>query len=732
MPIEKSSPSPLPYGVARREQLLKSFYGTLTPVETEVTYKLALFCAAVTMLLLPLLYLSLIGLTSYAVYWHAVENLILFQKISSKRMAAFLYVAPLFVGVVLVFFLVKPLLAPRAQESRKRTLRPQDEPILHAFVEKLCATVGAPMPSRIQVDCEINASAGLRRGFRSLFGRKDLVLTVGLPLVEGLTLDQLAGVLAHEFGHFAQGAGMRLSYVVRSINFWFARVVHGRDQWDEQLKEAAQTNSGGIAMAVGLARGAVWLSRKILAGLMFVGHAISCYLMRQMEFDADRYETRLVGAEVFESTSREMNYLGAAWQRSIHDISISWNDGHLVDNLPRLVANHRRQIEPDLLAKISESVQQSKTSFFDTHPADHERIQSARKEKGAPILRTDFPAEVLFRDLATLSRQVSKAFYEEQLESEIDATALVPIETLLARQSHLRADLQSFGRLLGLPFDIFEPPLPRLASEAPDAASALARLAEIRREQQQNAEELEKVSSSYDELSEESIRLQGAQLLIDAEVPLAKGAFGLDDASQTGVTNRQIKVRNRLEELRPAISRGLDLATERTALAAGLLDDPRLTQNEEAPALRSQLEELLPLASALANERQGLHYLRLEISNLRTIAKALGEGLAKPEKTTERFTHSASLLAEEVKRLRHALEGLPYPFENAQADLSLGAFLVPELPLPSDAAACHDAAMRALQLAQSTGARIWGRLASTIEKIESLSSGEEREARVAV
>ena len=80
------------------------------------------------------------------------------------------------------------------------------------------------MPSRIDVDTEVNASAHLRRGLKSVPGR-DLVLTVGLPLAGGLSLPQLAGVLAHEFGHFAQGTGMAATYMIRTVNAWFARVV---------------------------------------------------------------------------------------------------------------------------------------------------------------------------------------------------------------------------------------------------------------------------------------------------------------------------------------------------------------------------------------------------------------------------------------------------------------------------------------------------------------------------
>ncbi len=38
----------------------------------------------------------------------------------------------------------------------------------------------------------------------SLWGN-DLVLTIGLPLVAGLSAKEFAGILAHEFGHFTQG-----------------------------------------------------------------------------------------------------------------------------------------------------------------------------------------------------------------------------------------------------------------------------------------------------------------------------------------------------------------------------------------------------------------------------------------------------------------------------------------------------------------------------------------------
>ncbi len=96
------------------------------------------------------------------------------------------------------------------------------------FIDRLCDAVHAPRPRRIDVDCQVNASAGFRRGMLSMLLGRDPVLTIGLPFVAGMNARQFAGILAHEFGHFAQGGGIRLIYVIRPISFWFTRVVYER------------------------------------------------------------------------------------------------------------------------------------------------------------------------------------------------------------------------------------------------------------------------------------------------------------------------------------------------------------------------------------------------------------------------------------------------------------------------------------------------------------------------
>ena len=74
-----------------------------------------------------------------------------------------------------------------------------------AIVNHLCGLLHAPRPWSIDVDLRPNASASFQGGIRALMRRR-IVLTIGLPLIAGLSARELAGILAHELSHFGQGA----------------------------------------------------------------------------------------------------------------------------------------------------------------------------------------------------------------------------------------------------------------------------------------------------------------------------------------------------------------------------------------------------------------------------------------------------------------------------------------------------------------------------------------------
>jgi Zn-dependent protease with chaperone function len=402
-----------------------------------LAYRAGLALVVLGMAILPLIYIALTVLACWWVYFFATEY---FLSIWGWRVPHVIYGnllkvvcsgTPLLVGVAIAIAMVKPLFARRGAHMQPLALQPEIEPRVYELVQQVCEQVGAPAPRRVELNCELNASAGFDRGMGGFFGNQ-LILTLGMPLLAGLTKRELAGVIAHEFGHFRQGAGMRLSYLIRRVNGWFARVVYERDGWDEALESAAETEEGWIQFMVGCARAGVGLSRGVLWLLMMTGHGISGFLLRQMEYDADRWEVRIAGSAGFESTMLRLSALGYVLGDIHREMRRSWRrDLQLPDNLPLLVEYRATHLPAEKRATIENKAGLEKTGWFDTHPSTADRVRRARQLGEAGIFINDSPARELFENFETLSRLVTLAHYEDDLNVPTSPDFLIPLEHVI-------------------------------------------------------------------------------------------------------------------------------------------------------------------------------------------------------------------------------------------------------------------------------------------------------------
>lgn len=400
---------------------------------TSPLYLLALFAVALLMVLLPLVYLALIAAVGYATYWHATENVTIFESSRGARTNAragfgvlLVYLTPIVVGGVLVVFMIKPLFAPRRMRHAPMSLNRRDEPLLFAFVDRLCDMVGSPRPARIDIDMELNASASLA----GMLSRR-VVLTLGLPLASTMTLNQFAGVLAHEFGHFAQRSAMRLSYLIRSINAWFARLVYERDSWDEALVNVQ--NSGwhwGVQLMAAIARLGVWMGRGVLWCLMWIGRIAGCILLRQMEYDADRASARVVGTRTASDMLDKLPLLGTAYQSAIGYAQDLWRDQALPADLAGLTRQRLDQMPGQIRNAIRDQQLAEKTGWFSTHPAERDRIAALTRTPTNGVFNIDAPATTLFRDFNTISRLMSGQFYRDVLGDAAGKARLVEVQQI--------------------------------------------------------------------------------------------------------------------------------------------------------------------------------------------------------------------------------------------------------------------------------------------------------------
>jgi Zn-dependent protease with chaperone function/phage FluMu protein Com len=404
-------------------QLLAGFRGAMKPARPSLLYLVSAVLVSGTIVLLPLVYLLLVVAVGVATAGHAVYSSQVFSSMPI-RFAIVVYLAPLFAGATLLVFMLKPLLARPAHVERSRSLTRVAEPRLFAFVEKICQTVGAPMPTRIDIDADVNASASLRRGVLSLFS-DDLVLTVGVPLVACLDVNQFAGVLAHEFGHFTQRGAMRLGYLVHKVNGWFVRLVYERDSWDESLTSLADDTPLAVQMACGLAAMCIGITRGILWMFMVLSVFLSRVLLRQQEFHADLHEIRLSGSQVFVETTQQIHLALAAQQAVMADLIERLPSGSLPDSFPRMMQRLVADPPPKMLKSILRSIDTEKPHLLATHPTSKERIERANRVADPGIFSVELPATVLLSNFRESAKNVTLDVYRGIFGPQFNRECLV-------------------------------------------------------------------------------------------------------------------------------------------------------------------------------------------------------------------------------------------------------------------------------------------------------------------
>lgn len=532
--------------------ILSAIRPIAAPPKTSVLYTVNMLIVTVAMVLLPLIYFALVGLAAYGIYYHAAHHtdwMTSYSGHGGRRgrgmvLMFLLYLIPIIVGSVVVFFMIKPIFAGRPKRAQPLALNPSDNPLLYAFIEKICETVGAPSPKRIDLDCELNASAGFRRGWLSMFGN-DLVLTIGLPLVANLSAAEFAGVVAHEFGHFTQSVGMRLSYIIRSINVWFMRVVYERDAWDEALEDwVNEIEDGWVTAIVMIAQFGVWFARFILRILMYIGWLIGGFMLRQMEYDADAWEIKLAGSETFERTQRKLATLSAAMQKMYQQIHAHWEKTQqLPDNLSELLRQNHESLSPQTLQKIEDASGLERTGLFDSHPSLADRIRAARRAQEPGVFHDERPAAELFTSFDHPARFVTLLHYTDDLEIPVTPQMLLTVEAKVpapggkprravpAIAPAANQDVLDYYFLGVAP--LLLPLMIPTITPATNYEADMTELLQLTGSLQDVRAQLEPLAAQYHAATEQLLLARTAAQLLHAGVPVAAEPFGLSEASVT-------------------------------------------------------------------------------------------------------------------------------------------------------------------------------------------------------
>ena len=630
-------------------------------------YRSGMLLVLLGMVLLPVAYLAFIALAAYLTWLWARHGLVLFSNANGGIYKLALYLAPIAAGLTLVFFMFKPLFFRKGDTYQPFILDENEEPALAAFARKIAAIVGAPDPVCIELNTDVNASARFKGGFSGMLSKK-LTLTIGLPLIEGMTARSLAGIIAHEMGHFSQGSGMRVSSLVRQINSWFGRVVFERDKWDAALQNVK--TSGGhwaVQSAAFVAECAVKAGRYVLLGLMKTGHAISCFMLRQMEYDADSVEAKVAGSDQFDLTSCRLQHLTLGAMKARALLKGAWGERRLPNNYAGYIVHHAATFTEEDLRLARDHEAQKEPHWYDTHPTTSQRECRVKASPEPGVFHGEEAATALCLDYGKLAQAVTSHHYVHELQLPMDRVSLVEVNELSddedAAERARELCTKFFGRQpfvsrpLGLPSPM----------ESNESTSALQqRLREARGRMRMALHDSADARKKGTENDQQLLSLYRSLALVKVGFTVEGTLYGVtnptEDDFQLQLSATKLQGARLLREQEPYLDAMQESFDSAVRLAMG---------GHNAGFLQA-------CASALARCRDvgSIHYAQLRglMTSIEPLLGAVQDPRFAP-KVVPYLEELTTGLADLLARMREVFEGQGFPFEHWKGTISTQEYL---------------------------------------------------------
>ena len=724
--IPEAIAQPQPRQPSRQElqgMILQGLEGQIDDVELTGDYRFGMFLVACVMIAMVAAYLLMIVGAGVFIVWYikfGIDSLRSAQETGGSLFLFVLFLVPLIVVILTFVALIRPLFGRMDGDERVRTLTPQSDPLLYAFVQRIAVAVGAPIPSRIDVDTDVNASAGFRGGLFSA-SRGELVLTLGLSLIVGLNTRQFAGVLAHELGHFTQKSSIRLTALVMRVSMWFSQAADG-EYWDYKFSRMARRMDARLFLFVHLIRLTMKIPQWILRGLLMLAYLVCGYMFRQREFDADRFETRVGGSATFENTTRRIELLNVAYQGAISDLEYGHGEGRLGDNLPLLVLSNARQLPKKAHKALRKHVDQSKTGLFDSHPCPRERIENAWKEQSPGIYGVELPAHLLFSNFLGLARSATWDFYRGVFGPAFKQSDMHPIGDLLERLDQEDQAFKTVRRYYQGTFTVLRPIRLRgsIVDAPTDVNATVAAMKNARQVMMSTIETHRAIIKKYDQADTHVLEATQARALFRAGYRVRKADFSIAMRNIDQANDVLRQARARINGATRELTRYEEVFSIRLWAALQLMHVQKVADRlGEARKLEEECHTLVVALAFLNTRSEDLVHLRNSHAALRSLLGQL-HGHHRDKHLINEILREAAEVFQRLASLRESLSTVIYPFGHAKGRITMAEYSLEEMPDRENPIHIYEAAEQFGMAMSAFYPRLAGRLAIMAEKVETL------------
>lgn len=328
-------------------------------------------------------------------------------------------------GFLCIFMLKALLFVNRGGAPDDMEIKPDDQPQLFAFLNRLADEAGAPRPHRVFMSARVNAAVFYDLSIVNLLFPSRKNLEIGLSLVNVLTLSEFKAVLAHEFGHFAQRS-MAIGSWVYIAQQIASQVISKRDALDKLLRMLSNTDLR-IAWLGWILSLIVWSIRSLLDTIFRLVVLAQRALSRQMEFQADLVAVSLTGSDELVHALHKLQAADEAWDRTLSFANSEFAQGRsvqdlflvqsrIIDKVSSILGDPHYGKAPLVNPEAPQEHRVFNAGFaqppqmWSTHPANSDRENNAKRFY-IPAPHDSRSAWVLFRDAEGVRQQMTQGLF---------------------------------------------------------------------------------------------------------------------------------------------------------------------------------------------------------------------------------------------------------------------------------------------------------------------------------
>lgn len=327
-------------------------------------------------------------------------------------------------GLLLIFFVFKFVFSFNKNDySNTVEITEEEEPELFNFIKRVAEETVTPLPNRVFISPDVNASVSFNSSFWSLFLPVRKNLTIGLGLVNSVNLSEFKAIIAHEFGHFSQRS-MKLGSYIYHVNHIIYNMLFDNSGYSKLLDRWAELH-GAFAFMASIT---VWFLQLIQKALIFAYGIINrAYsgLSKQMEFHADAVAASVAGSNHLAPSLYRMAAAEICYQRllSHYDdwIKQQYKPANMYTQHTCLMhyfaKDFNADIEHGLLQVSEETLTRFSTSDISikdqwaSHPSTQER-EAALQTINLPTTICHESPWILFKNAEQLQQKVTAVLFK--------------------------------------------------------------------------------------------------------------------------------------------------------------------------------------------------------------------------------------------------------------------------------------------------------------------------------